>query len=226
MMYGFKRLLATALTAGAVVGSALAMSAGTAQATAGNPFGAVDSVGVVFGSNGNAVGVSARGWGADPDTPGLPIDVRVTANGNNIGTTNAGGSRPDVAAAFPGYGPNHGYYGEFPLSLVAANINVCVVGINYLSGSDTVLGCKTVNHSVDMNQACRYTYNNPNAFATSPFGGNAFSWSCRVTVLSVPAGATFNNLGGVDVQKYCSTTYPGSRAVVVNPNSDGGWRCQ
>jgi len=222
----FKRMIVTILATVATIVGVSMISAVPASAAAGDPFGAFDVVGVVVGANGNAVGVSARGWGADPDTPGLPIDVRVTANGQNIGTTNAGGSRPDVAAAFPGHGPNHGFYGEFPVSLVAANINICVVGINYLSGGDTILGCKTVNHSVDMDQACRYTYNNPNAYADSPFTGNAYSWSCRVAVYTFPTSVTFNNLGGVDVQRYCSTVYPGSRAVVVNPNSTGGWRCQ
>jgi len=98
-------------------------------------------------------------------------------------------------------------------------------------GPNTQFGCKTVNNRVDMSRACRYTYNNPRAFAAAPFWGNAYSWSCSVLSLNVAAdlvgsSATVIPLGGVDVQKYCSVTYPGSRAVVVDPNSNGGWRCQ
>jgi hypothetical protein len=82
-------------------------------------------------------------------------------------------------------------------------------------------------YGVNMSQACKYTYNNPSLYADYGNYWNPFSWYCvswSVT-LSVPPSYTYTPVGGVDVQKYCSITYPGSRAVIVTWNVSG-WRCQ
>lgn len=82
-------------------------------------------------------------------------------------------------------------------------------------------------YGVDMNQACRYTYNNPAAWADfmNPF--DAHSWVCEIAsaTIGIPPSVTISVLGGVDVQKYCTITRPGSRAVVVAQNAYG-WRCR
>ena len=66
-----------------------------------SPFGSLDSV------VGGAGSLTASGWAIDPDTAD-PIQVHVYVDGGAVVTT-ADRSRPDVGAAFPSAGPNHGY---------------------------------------------------------------------------------------------------------------------
>ena len=67
----------------------------------GSPIGSLDAVTRVPG------GLRADGWALDPDTASA-IDVHVYAN--TVGVAgNAAGHRPDIGAAFTGYGANHGY---------------------------------------------------------------------------------------------------------------------
>ncbi len=86
----------------------------------------------------------------------------------------------------------------------------------------------STDYGISMVQACRYTYNNPTAYALFVQASNPFSWYCvepSSVMIGLPPSVTVVNLGGVDVQKYCSITYPGSRAVIVAWNAYG-WRCQ
>jgi hypothetical protein len=64
--------------------------------------GAVDAVDVVPG------GVRVRGWAFDPGTSG-PISVVLYDCNNPVATVVADRERPDIAAAFPGRGANHGF---------------------------------------------------------------------------------------------------------------------
>lgn len=73
------------------------------------PVGYLDSVSA---RGGGAIGL--YGWAVDPDTPTRAINVHVyvtKSNGVRVGPTVllANHSRPDVGAAYPAYGPNHGY---------------------------------------------------------------------------------------------------------------------
>jgi hypothetical protein len=87
----------------------------------------------------------------------------------------------------------------------------------------------TPSYPVDMTQACRYTYGRYDAGARYLNVINPFSWTCGYSLwtASFPPAASWQwvTLGGVDVQRYCSITYPGSRAVLV-VWSALGWRCQ
>src|SRR5437867_3588429 len=65
-------------------------------------------------------------------------------------------------------------------------------------------------YSVNPTQACRYTYNYSSVVAMANYYYNPFSWTCYSYSFSIPWGVTYNPLGGVDMQKYCSITYPGS----------------
>jgi hypothetical protein len=115
--------------ADAVIGSA------TVTVPAGAPFGALDRVVAGFG------GVQVSGWAADPDTGG-PIEVRVYADGTYAGSLTANVSRPDVAAAYPDWGPLHGFDGF--IALGPGSHDVCAYGINTAgSGGNTTLGCAT-----------------------------------------------------------------------------------
>jgi hypothetical protein len=51
-------------------------------------------------------------------------------------------SRPDVGAAYPAYGPNHGY--NLTMATTAGPHTVCLYGINTGPGASTQLGCRAV----------------------------------------------------------------------------------
>jgi hypothetical protein len=100
----------------------------------GPPVGNVEAVAPSLGS------VQVSGWVIDPDTIASTA-VHVYVDGIAHGAA-AGRPRPDVGAAFPGYGANHGFAVEVPAS--AGRHRVCVFGINVGAGSNSVLGCRDV----------------------------------------------------------------------------------
>jgi NTE family protein len=100
------------------------------------PFGYVDEV------SANGAGVRVRGWTIDPNTKS-PIDVHVYVDGAMTASATAGGSRPDVAAAHPGYGDAHGF--DLAVPVGGGRHNVCVYAINQGEGAtNPQLGCRTV----------------------------------------------------------------------------------
>ncbi|HEY3725342.1 MAG TPA: hypothetical protein VGN59_18455 [Acidimicrobiia bacterium] len=99
-----------------------------------NPFGALD---VVRSANGS---IRARGWAIDPDRAG-PITVHLYVQGGGATPVVADSSRPDLAAAYPRYGKNHGFIADIPARGGAHT--VCAYGINQDAGANTLLGCKT-----------------------------------------------------------------------------------
>jgi hypothetical protein len=64
-------------------------------------------------------------------------------NGQWGGAFVADGSRPDVAAAYPGYGELHGFNAMSVPVQAGANL-VCAYGINIGQGYNQSLGCRTV----------------------------------------------------------------------------------
>ena len=54
----------------------------------------------------------------------------------------ASASRPDVATAFPGYGPNHGFLSTFPIS--PGTHQVCIYAIDRGLGENRLITCRTV----------------------------------------------------------------------------------
>lgn len=85
--------------------------------------------------------VRVLGWAIDPDTAAADV-LQITVDGAPSITV-ASLSRPDVAAAFPGYGPAHGFDAIIP----AANGQhaVCAYALNIAGGGSTaLLGCETV----------------------------------------------------------------------------------
>jgi len=89
---------------------------------------------------GGAGSATVAGWVIDPDTTD-PIAIHIYVDG--VGTQYAADvARPDVAAAYPGTGTNHGFYQTVPMS--AGTHGVCVYGINNGAGGHTLLGCRTV----------------------------------------------------------------------------------
>jgi hypothetical protein len=99
--------------------------------------------------------------------------------------------------------------------------------IGGVSVATVVPASAVTDYGISMTQACRYTWGGPQYWAdfNNPF--NPYSWVCRQNSYTVgfPPSVTVTTVGGVDVQKYCTITYPGSRAVIVSWNAYG-WRCR
>ncbi len=110
----------------------------TQRGACGTPYGHLDEV--VAGP----ASVTVRGWAIDPNVAG-PIFVHVYVQGRFSGEVLAGNPRPDVAAAFPGYGPNHGF--EVTINGVTQGArDACVYAINVGMGDgNPIIGCGTVN---------------------------------------------------------------------------------
>ncbi|HEX7097587.1 MAG TPA: SpoIID/LytB domain-containing protein [Acidimicrobiales bacterium] len=123
---------AYAINAGAGENRLIACRTVTARV---DPFGALDV------ANGRPDGIDVAGWAIDPDTPS-PIDVHVYVDGAFAGAVHANGNRPDVGAAFAGYGNAHGFNASVPAS--PGQHQVCVYGINAGPGGNTLIACRTV----------------------------------------------------------------------------------
>jgi SpoIID/LytB domain protein len=97
----------------------------------GDPIGSLDVVSVAGG------GIQVAGWALDPNTPD-PIDVHVYVGATGTPVT-ADVPRPDIAAAVPGAGPDHGFAATVA---GASGARVCVYAINVDKGANTLLGCR------------------------------------------------------------------------------------
>ncbi len=107
-----------------------------------NPFGSLDSAASVAGGQ-----VSVGGWVIDPDVDG-PVQVHIYVDGQPVSQTTADRERSDIGAAYPGYGPDHGFSTSLG-NLSAGSHTVCAYGINVGPGGNTLLGCKTSSVVID-----------------------------------------------------------------------------
>lgn len=98
------------------------------------PIGVIDSVTV----RGNTAFVS--GWALDQDNVD-PVSIHVYVGGRSA-AYNADKPRPDIGAAFPVQGPNHGF--SEAISIPSGSSNVCVYAINLGRGANSLLGCRQV----------------------------------------------------------------------------------
>jgi hypothetical protein len=116
-----------------------AMAACAPAPPPGTPFGAFDEI----WQSGDNPTVWVRGWAIDPDTT-APIDVHVYVDGvlnHTMGSSKL--SRPDVGAAHPGYGDQHGF--NVPLRVVGGPQEVCVYAINAAGpGDNPLLACRRI----------------------------------------------------------------------------------
>ncbi|WP_334144264.1 hypothetical protein [Rhabdothermincola sp.] len=101
----------------------------------GVPFGSLDSVAPGPGR------IAVRGWVIDPDTA-APTRVRVAVDGQLAATLDANLDRPDVGAAYPAYGSQHGFAGTVPAT--PGSHQVCVSAVNIGPGPDPLIACRTV----------------------------------------------------------------------------------
>ena len=103
----------------------------------GNPRG---SLNIAQGAPG---AVRVVGWMLDPDTASS-TSVHVYVDGRWSGAATANVNRPDVAAAFPGYGAAHGF--DFTVPVSGGGVHqVCIYGINVGQGTaNPRVACATV----------------------------------------------------------------------------------
>jgi beta-lactamase class A len=101
----------------------------------GSPIGSLDAV---------ATGpdrVAASGWAIDPDTKAaIIVQMYIDRRANALAWANR--PRPDVGAAYPAYGPNHGY--TMTMSTTPGPHTVCLFAINTGPGASKLLGCRAV----------------------------------------------------------------------------------
>jgi murein DD-endopeptidase MepM/ murein hydrolase activator NlpD len=103
-----------------------------------NPFGSLDSV-----QSPRPGWLRVSGWAADPSSPTTSLAVHIYGGTKYLASITADQSRPDVGAAFPGYGNLHGY--DSNLAAPPGTYSVCTYGINIgVGNNNTQLGCKEV----------------------------------------------------------------------------------
>ncbi|MCL2492726.1 MAG: hypothetical protein FWF33_01630, partial [Clostridiales bacterium] len=119
----------------------------TIGAPPGNPIGHVDSVSASTATPGQ---LSIGGWALDGDAATQATQVHVYVGGS-AGAAGAQGfaltanqSRPDVNAAYPGVGNNHGFSGTVTTTK-RGSVPVYIYAINIGSGTNVLIGTKTIN---------------------------------------------------------------------------------
>ena len=106
-----------------------------------------DPVGALDGTPVAGASIRVGGWALDQDTVD-PIAVHAYMDGSFVGQWVANLTRPDVGAAYPGYGNQHGY--NFGFMAPAGSHQICVYAINVGAGStNTPLGCRQVSVTAD-----------------------------------------------------------------------------
>lgn len=104
------------------------------QSPTGNPFGSIDAV-----TSTGPGQVRVQGWAIEPDTV-APVRMHVYVDGVFTADVEASTWRPDVGAAFAGYGNNHGF--DTTVAVAPGGRRVCVFALNAGPGTaNTLLGC-------------------------------------------------------------------------------------
>lgn len=109
-----------------------------------DPLGALDVVDVPRDGS----GVHVRGWAFDPNSARASLDVHVYLGGpapRMVGSGLADQPRPDVEAAFPSIGNDHGYDFTVPHT-TGGGQDICTYALNWegTPGTNPLLGCKRV----------------------------------------------------------------------------------
>lgn len=193
------------------------------------PIGSLD----VVANSGEGIAVS--GWAADADVPGEALSVHVSmdrledVSGPVVVDLTAAASRPDVAAAIPGIGSNHG----FALStafLLPGTYQVCVSVDPAGIGPAVTLGCRTIGvgghrpvGSVDQVTAPTASTVRVTGWVSDPDSGAPLAISVRVGTQTVTASANIFRSGvgshGYDVT--VSGVPSGPQAVCVTAGNVG-----
>lgn len=103
------------------------------------PFGSLNAASPVTPAGPGSSAVA--GWAIDPST-GAPIAVDVYVDGQFVVRATADQPRDDIAAAWPAYGPNHGFSAS--VAVAAGPHTVCAYAIAEDNQPAPELGCITV----------------------------------------------------------------------------------
>ncbi|MBI5870203.1 MAG: M23 family metallopeptidase [Actinobacteria bacterium] len=106
----------------------------------GNPIGGLRDLSLSGGS------IQADGWAIDPDTS-APIGIHFYINGQFAGSSDAVLDDQSVLSSYPEYGAGHGFSALLPK--FAGDNQVCAYGLNTSAGTNTLLGCETINVGLD-----------------------------------------------------------------------------
>ena len=110
------------------------------------PFGYLDLV----ADSGTGSGIRVAGWAMDEDMApkSTPIEIDISIDGRSTPRVTANKPRQDVAAAYPGYGPNHGFATVLSAGVGAHTVCAWARNAHPYNGSahaaNTALGCVTV----------------------------------------------------------------------------------
>jgi len=108
----------------------------------------VDPLGHLDEVTTTSVGLRVRGWAIDPDTA-APVQVRLLVDGRQRQEVVASTDRPDVGAAYPGYGNAHGF--DVTLPGPKRHSSVCASAVNVGPGVfNTTVGCGRDPHAVSV----------------------------------------------------------------------------
>ncbi len=166
-----------------------------------------EPIGAVDGASSSAPGqVTLGGWALDPDVT-QSIAVHVYVDGHFAVAVPASGSRPDVAAAHPGYGASHGFNATVT-GLTAGAHTFCAYAINVGNGvNNPPIGCPTVTVRAAFAPVVATNADGRlEVFASDALGGLAHAWQ------NTPGG-----LWSPWAPMYSST----ATTPVVATNSDG-----
>ena len=141
--FGTQPVYVYAINAPGTPGGNVLLASRTVHIPQPNPFGSLDAA-----ESPRPGWLRVAGWSADPSGPRTPLEVHVYGGSSMLRAVPANLSRPDVAAAVPGYGDLHGYDATFPAR--AGSYTVCAYGINIGVGNDNgQLGCRSVTVAAD-----------------------------------------------------------------------------
>ena len=119
---------------------AINVATGTENSSLGCHWVSPQPIGSLDGGTSRPGSIRVTGWAIAPDT-NAAADVDFYVNGAMVGHVKATGNRPDVGAAFPNYGPNHGY----DVVLPGSGGVVCAYAIATSTNTpNTRLGCRYV----------------------------------------------------------------------------------
>lgn len=160
-------------------------------------------------------GVRVRGYAVDPDEPGQPVPITITANGTTLGTTLADG--PGSAK------PGHGFTVALPFGgtkLVAGTRTICAVATNLgRFGKNAGVGCRSPrfdwNPSVGLESA---TQKSPGVLVRGWAADPDTSGPIRVAISADGTRLATLTAGGA------GGSHPGHMFSAVVPLDDGSHR--
>ena len=110
--------------------------------------------------------IGVQGWALDPNTV-KPIKVHVYVDGRPIRAISANTNRPDIGAAFRGYGNAHGY--STNIAVGPGDHTVCTYAINVYNGTgNPQLGCRLVRNT---------PFGSLDKASPSPWGTSVSGWA-------------------------------------------------